>query len=341
MYAFAISTKKKDGPKWWLGETFWIKSLSIERVPRRQFCQNWLLGSDFLSHTNPLCKGAQFWYLQWYHSFGKETLCTILIYFGPVVFLQHTISIEIVESMGRILIHGSVLWSPCSVNENSLMELQGLYCGASWIRIYWLIYWFIFESVWVKATWHNDCHKNNSITVCTSRKFAKTHTELAIVIWLIFLWYFVTPDLLIWDLYQCMHASKCSCNVPCSFQPDCSTCMLHTYIPWDIKECTGISRVLFTCALGFKTSFARKTKTFGNHLSEMTYAHILAQTSLGSISWDEITLYRCLSGQLSRFFIFRVVPGFWSYQKFALKGNVWIPEAISLSMNNVIRFPQS
>ncbi len=32
-----------------------------------------------------------------------------------------------------------------------------------------------------------------------------------------------------------------------------------------------------------------------------------------------ITLYRCLSGQLSRFFIFHVVSEFWSYQKFALK----------------------
>ncbi len=58
----------------------------------------------------------------------------------------------------------------------------------------------------------------------------------------------------------------------------------------------------------------------------MTFAHILAQTSLGwvisklSISWDEITLYRCLSGQLSRFFIFRFVPGFWSYQKEQVKG---------------------
>ena len=37
-----------------------------------------------------------------------------------------------------------------------------------------------------------------------------------------------------------------------------------------------------------------------------------------SISLDKKTLYRCLSGQLSRFFIFQVVPGFWSYQKFVL-----------------------
>ncbi len=45
--------------------------------------------------------------------------------------------------------------------------------------------------------------------------------------------------------------------------------------------------------------------------SKITYAHILAQTSLGwviitqkyfSISWDEITLYRCLSGQKFSFF---------------------------------------
>ncbi len=38
-----------------------------------------------------------------------------------------------------------------------------------------------------------------------------------------------------------------------------------------------------------------------------------------SISWDEITLYRCLSGHLSRFSIFCIVHGFWSSGKFALK----------------------
>ncbi len=31
-----------------------------------------------------------------------------------------------------------------------------------------------------------------------------------------------------------------------------------------------------------------------------------------SISWDEMILYRCLSGQLSRFSIFCIVHGFWS-----------------------------
>ena len=36
------------------------------------------------------------------------------------------------------------------------------------------------------------------------------------------------------------------------------------------------------------------------------------------ISWDEITLYRCLSGQLSRFSIFCIVHGFWSSGTFAL-----------------------
>ena len=65
-----------------------------------------------------------------------------------------------------------------------------------------------------------------------------------------------------------------------------------------------------------KTSFARKP-----FLLEIV-RNDLCSYSGSDIPRDEITLYRCLSGQLSRFLnTFALSMKFWSYGKFALKWN--------------------
>ncbi len=79
-----------------------------------------------------------------------------------------------------------------------------------------------------------------------------------------------------------------------------------------------LTEVLVEIADRLKTSFASKSRQCWKS-SEMTYAHILAETFPGCVIFSSTKYRWCLSGQLSKFSIFCIVHGFWSSGKFALK----------------------
>ncbi len=108
----------------------------------------------------------------------------------------YTISIEIVESIGRFLIHG-----PCSMNENLLLE-QGLYCAALWIRIYWFTDLFL------------ECVSASSLTMML--------IKICFFLWLQICWSVTYINV-------CMLATVVAVCMPCNFQPARPVCYTHTY----------------------------------------------------------------------------------------------------------------